>query len=85
MTNTLKKSELDFTKEYTIGMRIYYVYVNEFTKTKELFELITSAIYPDMIIAWEPKGCAHMIGLEDEDNIYTERNVAEAFYNQIRI
>ena len=81
----MKKSELDFTKEYTIGMRIYYVYVNEFTKTKELYELITSAIYPDMIIAWESKGCAHMIGLEDEDNIYTERNVAEAFYNQIRI
>lgn len=75
----------DFTKEYTIGMKIYYVYSNVFTKTKELFELFISAVYPDMIIAWESKGCAHMIGLEDEDNIYTERNIAEAFFRQIEV
>lgn len=75
-------SGTDFTQDYTIGMRIYYIYTNDLTGTKELYELITSAVHPDMIIAWEPKGCAHMIGPEDEDNIYTEKNVAEAFFKQ---
>lgn len=79
------KSEVDFTKEYTIGMRIYYIFVNSLTGTKDLYELVISAVYPDTIIGWEPKGCAHMIGPEDEDNIYTERNVAEAFFKQIQI
>lgn len=80
----LRKSNVDFTQEYTIGMRIYYVFYNELTGNKYLYELLISAVYPDTIIAWEPKGCAHMIGPEDEGNIYTERNVAEAFYNQIK-
>lgn len=72
----------DFTQEYTIGMRIYYVYTNELTGTKTLYELIISAVYPDTIIGWETKGCAHMIGLEDQDNIYLEKNIAESNFNQ---
>ena len=76
---------IDFTHDYTIGMRIYYIYTNELTGTKMLYELITSAVYPEMIIGWEPKGCAHMIGPEDADNIYTEKNVAEAFFRQTTV
>lgn len=75
----------DFTQEYTIGMRIYYIYTNELTGTKELYDLLISAVYPDMIIAWEPRGCAHMIGPQDEENIYTERNIAEAFFKQTTV
>ena len=77
--------EIDFTHDYTIGMRIYYIYTNELTGTKALYELLTSAVYPDMIIGWEPKGCAHMIGPKDADNIYTEKNVAEAVYAQTNV
>ena len=76
---------IDFTQEYTIGMRIYYIWTNEFTGTKELYEMIISEFYPNMIIGWEPKGCAHMIGPEDADNIFTERNVANAFFKQTTV
>ena len=75
------EKKVDFTREYTIGMRIYYIYTNMLTGTKELFELIISSVYEDMIIGWEPRGCAHMIDAQDSNNIYTERNVAEAFFN----
>lgn len=81
----LNGEKIDFTKDYTIGMRIYYIFVNELTGTKELYELIISAVHPDMLIGWEPKGCAHMIGPEDADNIFEERNVAEAFFKQIDV
>ena len=77
--------EIDFTREYTIGMRIYYIYTNNLTGSKELYELLISGVYPDMIIGWEPRGCAHMIGREDADNIYEERSVAEAFFKQTEV
>lgn len=75
----------DYTRDYTIGMRIYYIYTNSLTGTKELYELLISAVFPDTIIAWEPRGCAHMIGPDDEDNIYTEKSVAEAFFKQTKV
>lgn len=81
----LSGEKTDFTQTYTKKMRIYYIFSNNLTGTRQLYELIVSAVYPDMIIAWEPRGCAHMIGIEDEDNIYTERNVAEAFFKQTRV
>ena len=74
---------VDFTLDYTIGMRIYYVFINELTGNKALYELIVSAVYPDTIIGWEPKGCAHMIGPQDADYIFTERNTAETIYRQV--
>lgn len=74
---------IDFTKEYTPGMQIYYAYHNELTGTKKVYELKISKVYPNMIIAWEEKGCAYMIGVEDEGNLYTNRNTAQAFLNQM--
>ena len=75
----------DFTEEYSPGMNIYYAYGNELTGTKELYELKISKVFPDALIAWEHKGCAHIIGTEDEDNIYTSLSVAQAFFKQMRI
>lgn len=68
-----------------MGMRIYYIFVNELTGTKELYELIIKKVFPNMLIAWENKGCAHMIGPKDENNIYTNLNTAQAFFKQTRV
>ena len=76
---------VDFTHDYSIGMKIYFIWINELTGTKELYELIISSVYETKIIGWEPRGCAHVIGAEDADNIYTERNVAEAFFKQTTV
>jgi len=43
----------EFSEEYAVGMRIYYIFVNELTGTKELYELTVTKVYPNMLIAWE--------------------------------
>ena len=75
----------EFSEEYAVGMRIYYIFANELTGTKELYELTVTKVYPNMLIAWENKGCAHMIGVEDEDNIFTNFNTAQAFFKQTSV
>ena len=74
---------IDFTEEYSPGMQIYYAYHNKLTGTKKVCDLIISKVYPNMIFAWEDKGCAYMIGIEDEENLYTNRNTAQAFLNKM--
>ena len=76
---------VDYTEEYTPGMKIYYIFANELTGSKELYELVITKVFPEMIIAWENRGCAHMIGAEDEDNIYTSYNTAQAFFKQTTV
>lgn len=81
----LSNSKIDYTEDYTPGMRIYYAYANKLTGTKELYELIISKVYPNMIIAWEDRGCAHMIGPEDDENVYTNHSIAQAFFKQMNV
>lgn len=75
----------EFSEEYAVGMKIYYIFVNELTGTKELYELTITKVYPNMLIAWESKGCAHMISPNDEDNIFTNFNTAQAFFKQTTV
>lgn len=64
-------------------MTIWYAYHNPYTGNKQLYELKISKVYPDMIFASEDRGCTHMIGVEDEENIYVNHNVAKAFFKQM--
>ena len=75
--------KVNYTEEYSPGMKIYYAYHNPLTHNKKLYELKISKVYPDTIIAWEEKGCAYLIGAEDEGNIFLDYHTAQAFHNQI--
>ncbi len=74
--------KVNFTEEYSPGMKIYYVDRNPFTKSCRLYELKISKVYPEMIVAWEEKGCAYLIGVEDDDNIFLDYHTAQVFYEQ---
>jgi hypothetical protein len=75
--------DIDFTEEYSPGMYVYYAFHNKLTGTKKVYKLKITKVYPNMIFAWEEKGCAYMIGIEDEENLYTNQNIAQAFLNQL--
>ena len=73
---------VNYTEEYSPGTTIYYAYHNPLTGNRKLYELKITKVYPDMIFAWEDRGCAYMIGAEDEDNIFLDYHTAQAFFNQ---
>ena len=75
----------EFAEEYAVGMRIYYIFANELTGTKELYELIVKKVFPNMLIAWENRGCAHLIEPKDEDNVFTSLGTAQAFFKQTTV
>ena len=81
--NNLPKPNFDYRQIYSKGQEIYYIEVNELCGTKKMLELTVSSVYPRAVIAYEDRGMAHTIGVEDEEMIYLDRHECESVYNNI--
>lgn len=81
----LPDPDFDFRRDYEKNDHIYYVYVNEFDGTKEVFDLIVRTIYARTLIAYEDGGMCRCIGHSDSERVFRRRDEAERECQRIKV
>ena len=81
----LEDPDFDFRNLYRSGDTIYYVWINNLTGDKQLLKLTVRTVYARSMVAWEEKGCAHMIGYTTRDWIFWDKREAEAYYKSTKV
>ena len=81
----LEEPDFDFRNLYHSGDIIYYVWINYLTGDKQLLKLTVRTVYARSMVAWEEKGCAHMIGYTTRDWIFWDLREAEAYYKSVKV
>lgn len=73
----------EFTKHLFKGQKIFYVFVNDYTGTKELMELKIRTHLGNVIICSEEDAPSSVcIGVEDEDMIFLSQEEAKKKYKE---
>lgn len=77
--------DYDFRDHFENGQTIFFVSVNDWTKTKKVQELKVSKIYNNMLISYIDRGHAVCIGLEDIDRIFGTKVEAEKCLKELKV
>lgn len=78
-----EEPDFDFRDSYSAGEKVFLVRVYEKYKEKEFIEMILRTVYPrDMVGVVDKKYC-QMVGFNERDNLFTNKQSAKTFYNSI--
>lgn len=78
-----EEPDFDFRDSYSAGEKVFLVRVYENYKEKEFIEMTLRTVYTrDMVGVVDKKYC-QMVGFNERDNLFTNKQHARNFYNSI--
>lgn len=77
-------SDYDFRDNFEKGQTIYFVNINYLTGAKIIYKLTVGTIYKKLLIAYVNRGHAVLIGPEDIQYIFDNKQEAEECLNKIK-
>lgn len=78
-------SFFDFREYYTIGEKIFYVYINELIGEKQIIKLNIRTIYARTLVGYEENACCYMIDYNTREQIFHSKSEAEVFLKTIKV
>jgi hypothetical protein len=78
-----EEPDFDFRDSYSTGEKVFLVRVYDNYKEKEFIEMTLRTVYTrDMVGVVDKKYC-QMVGFNERDNLFTNKQHARSFYNSI--
>lgn len=66
----------NFGECYVRGDTLYYIYVNDLMRKKELLQLTVRTIYPKVLIAQDKNAQCYCISVEENERIFNQKEDA---------